>query len=142
MPFQLLARTPESTATVGTGAIVLGGALGQCTTFSANMANGDTTYACALSGDGVAWEEGVYTYNSSGNSLTRTTILRNHLGTTSPVTLVAGGRVFGIIPHDILGVLNNLLGPLDGQIPIFDSGLGRFVARFAGGVTWKRAVAL
>lgn len=115
MAFKLLARTRETTATTGTGPIVLVGPTAQCDPFSDGLANGDTTFAMVVSDDGVAWEEGFYTYASAGNELTRTAIIRNNTGGTSAINL-AGGRVFGMIPADLSLLFDKLFAATRGTL--------------------------
>lgn len=128
MAFKLLARTRENTDTVGTGAINLTGARAPNNrTFASQMSEGDTTFACALSSDGLAWEEGLYTM--TGGDLVRTGArLANHLGTTANVSL-NGGRIFGIIPSDLLGTLALLLDAgagTDGYVIAWNDTAGAF----------------
>ena len=70
MAFKGADRVKESTTTSGTGNITLGGAQNGFVTFSSVLSNGDTTYYTIS--DGNNWEVGLGTYNSSGNTLTRT----------------------------------------------------------------------
>ena len=70
MAFKVADRVKESTTTSGTGNITLGGAQNGFVTFSSVLSNGDTTYYTIS--DGNNWEVGLGTYNSSGNTLTRT----------------------------------------------------------------------
>ena len=70
MAFKVADRVKESTTTSGTGIITLGGAQNGFVTFSSVLSNGDTTYYTIS--DGNNWEVGLGTYNSSGNTLTRT----------------------------------------------------------------------
>ncbi len=73
MAFIVADRVKETTNSTGTGAYALGGAPAGFQAFSAVTSNTDTVYY-AIS-DNVYWEVGVGTYASSGNSITRTTIL-------------------------------------------------------------------
>ena len=69
-------RVKETTTTTGTGAISLGGAVSKFVTFSSVLSNGDTTYySIEHLGTANEFEVGIGTYTSSGNTLTRTTIL-------------------------------------------------------------------
>ena len=70
MAFKVADRVKESTTTSGTGNVTLGGAQNGFVTFSSVLSNGDTTYYTIS--DGNNWEVGLGTYNSSGNTLTRT----------------------------------------------------------------------
>ena len=83
MAFNLCDWTWETTTTTGTGAYALGGAVPPYRAFSAQMSNGDTTYVSVF--DGVYYEEGLYTYNSGTNTLTRTTVYNSSAGFGNPV---------------------------------------------------------
>ena len=95
----------ENCSTVGTGALVLTGSLTGFTTFS-TVAN-DTNLIYYSIEEGVNKETGVGTYNSAGNSITRTTItatLVNGTYTSNPgigITL-AGGSVVACTIIDTL----------------------------------------
>ena len=67
-------RVKETSTTAGTGTYSLGGAETGFETFS-NIGDGNTTYYCCT--DGTNFEIGIGTYASSGNTLTRTTILQS-----------------------------------------------------------------
>ena len=73
MAFIVADRVKETTATSGTGPYALGGAATGFQAFSVVTSNTDTVYYAVS--DNVYWEVGVGTYASSGNSITRTTIL-------------------------------------------------------------------
>jgi len=66
-------RVRETSTTVGTGNIVLGGAVAGFIAFSSVMSNGDTTYYGIVLAN--SWEVGIGTYTASTNSLARTTVL-------------------------------------------------------------------
>ena len=69
-------RVKETTTTTSTGAISLGGAVSKFVTFSSVLSNGDTTYySIEHLGTANEFEVGIGTYTSSGNTLTRTTVL-------------------------------------------------------------------
>jgi hypothetical protein len=65
----------ETTTTTGTGAVTLAGAVSGYRAFSSQLANGDTCYYSLF--DGTNFEEGLGTYASAGNTLTRTTVYRS-----------------------------------------------------------------
>ena len=90
MAFVLKDRVKESTTSVGTGAIDLGGAAATFDTFQSVLTDGSTTYyAIVHTSSGVdEWETGLGTWNT-GNTLTRTTVLAGSNG-TSPVNFSAG----------------------------------------------------
>jgi hypothetical protein len=116
MAFVLKDRVRMTTATTGTGAISLGTAVvnaaqGYFRTFAvAGVANGDTVPY--LIEDGVNWETGVGTYASSGTVLTRTTVINNSAGTTSPISLSGSAEVAIVVTEQVMGLLlrNDLKG--------------------------------
>ena len=65
-------RVQETSTTVGTISMVLGGASSNYVAFSTVMLNADTTYYAIISS--TEWEVGLGTYNSGTNSLARTTV--------------------------------------------------------------------
>lgn len=79
----------ETTTTTGTGAYTLGGAVTNYRPFSSQLSNGDTCYYSCW--DGTNFEEGVGTYTSAGNTLTRTTIYRS-TNANAAVNWTAGTR--------------------------------------------------
>lgn len=90
-------RIQETTATTGTGTITLGGAVAGFQSFAV-IGNGNTTYYCIV--NGTAWEVGIGTYTASGTTLTRTTVLSNSNGNTSPITLAGSSNVFVTYPSE------------------------------------------
>lgn len=98
MALVLKDRISETTTTTGTGTITLAGPTAGFQAFSV-VGNGNTTYYCIT--DGSAWEVGLGTYTSSGNTLARTTVYSNSNGNTSPITLSGGVKnVFGTLASD------------------------------------------
>lgn len=82
-------RVREASTTTGTGALSLGGAVSGYRAFSSVMADGDTCqYAVWLDNE---WETGIGTYGSSGNTLTRTTVLSSS-NSGSAVNFSAGSK--------------------------------------------------
>jgi hypothetical protein len=67
-------RVRETTASSGTGTITLAGAFAGFQPFSV-IGNGNTTYYCIIDAATGAWEVGIGTYTSSGNTLSRDTVL-------------------------------------------------------------------
>lgn len=93
-------RIKETTTTTGTGALSLGGAESNFVTFSSVLSDGDTTYYGIVDSDNTAFEVGLGTYASSGNTLTRTTVLASS-NSGSAVDLQAGTKfVFCAYPAD------------------------------------------
>ena len=90
MAFKLADRVKESTVTTGTGAIALGGAVTNFETFSANLSNSDTTYYAIVDSTNNAFEVGLGTYNSSGNTLSRSVIASSN--SNSAVNLGVGTK--------------------------------------------------
>jgi hypothetical protein len=79
MALALKDRVKETTIVVGTGsATLLGSSIG-FQPFSV-VGNGNTTYYCISDQFGSNWEVGIGTYSSSGNTLTRTTVLASSNG--------------------------------------------------------------
>lgn len=91
MALVLKDRVKETTTTTGTGAISLGGAVTNFQAFSAVLSNGDTTYYAIVDTDNTAFEVGLGTYASSGNTLTRTTVLESS-NSGSAVNFGAGSK--------------------------------------------------
>jgi len=90
MAFKLADRVKESTITTGTGAIALGGAVTNFETFSANLSDSDTTYYAIVDNTNNAFEVGLGTYNSSGNTLSRSVIASSN--SNSAVNLGVGTK--------------------------------------------------
>lgn len=76
MALVLKDRVRETTTTTGTGTLSLGGAVNGYQTFSV-IGNGNTTYYAISDPASGAWEVGLGTYTSSGNTLARTTVLES-----------------------------------------------------------------
>ena len=84
-------RVKETTTTTGTGAITLAGAETNFVTFSSALSNGDTTYYAIIDDTNNAFEVGLGTFSSGGNSITRTTVLASS-NSGSAVNLSAGTK--------------------------------------------------
>ncbi len=84
-------RVKETTTTTGTGAISLAGAETNFVTFSSVLSNSDTTYYAIIDDTNNAFEVGLGTFSSSGNSITRTTVLASS-NSGSAVDLSAGTK--------------------------------------------------
>lgn len=84
-------RVKETTTTTGTGAITLAGAAANFVTFSSVLSNGDTTYYAIVDDANTDFEVGLGTYATSGNTLTRTTVLAS-TNSGSAVNLSAGSK--------------------------------------------------
>ena len=116
-------RVKETTTTTGTGAISLGGAATNFVTFSSVLSNADTTYYAIVDTSNSAFEVGLGTYASSGNTITRTTVLASS-NSGSAVDLQAGTKsIFCAFPAD-KAVVEDANGTvvIDGNVSI-ESGL-------------------
>ena len=92
MAFVLADRVKETTTTAGTGAVTLLGASTGYQSFAV-IGNANTTYYTIASQTGSEWEVGIGTYNSSGTTLTRTTVLSNSSATQpSALSFSAGTK--------------------------------------------------
>ena len=91
MALVLKDRVKETTTTTGTGAVSLGGAVANFQAFSAVLSNADTTYYAIVDTTNAAFEVGLGTYASSGNTLTRTTVLESS-NSGSAVNFTAGSK--------------------------------------------------
>ena len=93
-------RVKETTTTTGTGNIALGGAVSNFVTFSSVLSNSDTTYYAIVDSNNSAFEVGLGTYASSGNTIARTTVLASS-NSGSAVNLSSGSKViFCAFPAD------------------------------------------
>lgn len=84
-------RVKETTTTTGTGAISLDGAVANFQAFSAVLSDADTTYYAIIDNTSSDFEVGLGTYASSGNTLTRTTVLESS-NSGSAVDFAAGTK--------------------------------------------------
>ena len=84
-------RVKEPTTTTGTGAISSAGAAPNFRTFSSVLSNADTTYYAIVDNANFAFEVGLGTYASSGNTITRTTVLSSS-NSNSAVNFGAGSK--------------------------------------------------
>jgi hypothetical protein len=106
MALKIEDRVRETTTTEGTGAIALGGAVTNFETFSANLSNGDTTYYAIVDNTNNAFEVGLGTYASSGNTLTRTTIIESS-NSNNAVSFATGTKdIFITVPGDKIAYLD------------------------------------
>ena len=86
-------RVQETSTTSGTGTLNLAGAVSGFQTFVSGIGSGNTTYYVISDPTAFVWEVGIGTVTSgSPATLSRTTILSNSSGTTSPISL-AGNQV-------------------------------------------------
>ncbi|HDR9868468.1 TPA: hypothetical protein QDE31_01590 [Burkholderia cenocepacia] len=107
MAFQIVDRVKETTTTTGTGALSLGGAATGFNAFSSACADQDTCHYALQAVDGSGnptgdWEVGLGTYNSSGNTLSRTTIYSSS-NSNAAVNLSSGTKQVWIgMPAELL----------------------------------------
>lgn len=99
-------RVKVSTSTTGTGVISLGSAATGYQSFSV-IGNGNTTYYTISSAITSEWEVGIGTYTSSGNTLSRDTVLSSSNG-GSLVSFSAGAKdVYVSYPSERAVYLDN-----------------------------------
>lgn len=86
-------RVQETSTTSGTGTLSLAGAATGYQSFVSGIGNGNSTYYTIQDPIANTWEVGIGTVTSgSPDTLSRTTVLSNSSGNTSPITL-AGNTV-------------------------------------------------
>ena len=132
-------RVRETTTSTGTTAITLAGAATGCQTFSSAIGNSNTTFYTIADQGGPNWEVGIGTYTTSGNTLSRDTVLASS-NSGSLVTFTAGTKdVFVTYPAERTVYSSGPLGtPSSGTLtnatglPIASgvSGLGTGAATF------------
>lgn len=104
-------RVKETAPAPGTSPFALAGAVTGFRTFNSAIGNGNTVYYAAWDGAG-AWEIGIGTYSSGGNTLARTTVLQSSTG--SPINFSNGVTVWCNAPAAKLCLLDasgNLILP-------------------------------
>jgi hypothetical protein len=100
MTLVLADRVKESSASTGTGNIVLSGASVGFQTFSSAIGNGNTTYYTIADQNGANWEVGIGTYTSSGNIIARETVLSSS-NSGNLVNFTSGSKdVFVTLPAE------------------------------------------
>lgn len=77
--YEALPHVAEVSTSEGTNDFELAGAVDDSRAFSDVLANGDTVAVSAylVTGGGLEWEDGIYTYNSGTGKLERTTVLES-----------------------------------------------------------------
>lgn len=113
MAFKYIDRVKETSSTTGTVALSLGGAVSGFQTFASNYSDGDTFYYNVTDQSGSAWEVGLGTYTSTGNKLTRTTVLASSnsgsaVNFTSAALYCATSLAAAALPNQpgVLGLIN------------------------------------
>jgi hypothetical protein len=91
MALVLADRVKETTTSTGTAAITLAGAATGYQTFSSAVGDANTTYYTIADQTGANWEVGVGAYTTSGNTLSRDTVLASS-NAGSLVTFTAGTK--------------------------------------------------
>ena len=91
MALVLADRVRETTSSTGTTAVTLGGAYTGFQTFSAGIGNSNSTYYTISDSITGQWEVGIGTYTSSGNTLSRDTVLSSS-NAGSLVSFTAGSK--------------------------------------------------
>jgi len=93
-------RVRETTATTGTGAVTLAGAVDGFQTFAAGIGNSNTTYYAISLNTANEWEVGLGTLNGDSSTLTRTEVLESSNGDAA-VDFAAGSKeVFCTLPSE------------------------------------------
>jgi hypothetical protein len=97
-------RIKETTTTTGTGDYSLGGAQVGYNSFATWTSDGESIYyTCS---DDVHWEVGLGTFHSSGNTITRTTILSTSNNDTSPISWSSGNKsIWADVPAQYLNTV-------------------------------------
>lgn len=126
MALVLKDRVLETASAPGTGTVTLLGATAGYQTFSAAIGNANTTYYTIADQSGSNWEVGIGTYTTSGNTLTRDTVLSSSNG-GSLVNFNAGTQnVFVTYPAEE-AIYNNgtsIVGPTGSSVAVANGGTG------------------
>ena len=118
-------RVKETTTVVGTGDATLLGAVSGYQAFSV-IGNDNVTYYTIYNVEDGTWEVGIGTYKTSGNKLTRDTILSNSNNNTSPVNFAAGVKDIFITYPAEKAIYEEIAGDTiinGGPITIWGSGI-------------------
>ena len=99
-----LDRAKENSSTVGTGPVALGGATSGCVVLS-GIGNGNTTYYTIE--EGITFEVGKGTYDSSANTLSRDTVFSSSNSDDSKVNLVGNSTIFVTLPANIMSPIRS-----------------------------------
>ena len=100
MALALNNRVRETTATTGTGAVTLAGAVDGFQTFAAGIGNDNTTYYAISINSENEWEVGLGTLNGDSSTLTRTSVLESSNGDAA-VDFSAGSKeIFCTLPSE------------------------------------------
>jgi hypothetical protein len=122
MALVLADRVRETTTTTGTGSVTLAGAYTGFQTFSAGVGNTNSTYYTIANVSSGEWEVGIGTYTTSGNTLSRTTVLSSSNG-GSLVNFGAGAKdVFVTQPAERALYVASAGTGLESQVTAFTNG--------------------
>ena len=92
-------RVKETSTTTGTGTLNLAGASSGFVTFVAGIGNSNTTYYAIHEQGTNNWEVGIGTVtDATPDTLARTTVLNNSLGTTAKINFSGTLDVFCTMP--------------------------------------------
>ena len=100
MAFVIADRVQELCTSPGTGAVSLSGAVAGFQTFSSTIGNGNSTYYAIADQSGSNWEVGIGTYTSSGNTLSRDTVLSSSNGGSLTNFSSGSQKVFVTYPSE------------------------------------------
>jgi hypothetical protein len=115
-------RVRETTATTGTGAVTLAGAVDGFQTFAAGIGNDNTTYYAISLNTSSEWEVGLGTLNADSSTLTRTTVLESS-NSDSAVDFSAGSKeIFCTLPSEKAVYLDASGDPVPAQISFKEGG--------------------
>jgi hypothetical protein len=106
-------RVKETTTTTGAGTITLAGASTGFQSFSV-IGNGNTTYYTIAGQTGTEWEVGIGTYNSSGTTLTRNTVLASSNSGLFVIFSAGTKDVFVTYPADYAAFATNTVSSFSG----------------------------
>lgn len=152
MAFKYFDRVSVSSSTTGTGALTLGAATAGFRTFASVFSNADTMYYVIQDSNNTDWEVGTGTYNTSGNTLSRTTVLASsnagsrvnftsgaltvfvdvpaaQLSGSNGSTTGTGALVFANGPTltGIVGIVTGPLSSTDNAIAVYDGLTGQIL---------------
>jgi hypothetical protein len=128
MPLVIADRVRETTTTSGTGTISLSGPYSGFQAFSV-IGNGNTTYYAIIDAQNGAWEVGIGAYTSSGNTLSRATVLASsnagslvNFGTgTKDVILTQPARRSVLVQEGGSGLITGVAAFAANGVPYADS---------------------
>jgi len=126
MALVLKDRVLETCTSPGTGAVTLLGATVGYQTFSAAIGNANTTYYTIADQSGANWEVGIGTYTTSGNTLTRNTVLSSSNGGSLTNFNSGTQNVFVTYPSEE-AIYNNgtsIVGPTGSSLAVANGGTG------------------